>query len=131
MDVRQIPPVQETRVIVPKEDPPARPSVSKEGKPSSTEGPPPAPDRVGATLGAADTHELAEHIAEIINEAMRALQFSLNFEPDYEDGDIRIKVLDGEGNLIRQIPLYEFQGLKDKLSTGNVEGGILTNQVVP
>jgi len=131
MDVKHIPFVQESRVFVPKEEPPPRPSVSKQEKPSPSEGPPPSPDRVGGVLGAADIHEMAEHIAEIINEAMRVLEFSLNFEPDYEDGDVTIKVLDGEGKLIRQIPLTEFHTLKSRLSAGDLEGGILTNQVIP
>jgi uncharacterized FlaG/YvyC family protein len=131
MEVRQIPIIQESRSFVLKDDLPVRPSVSKEEKASSSEGASPSPERVGGMSGAADVHEMAEHIAEIINEAMRALNFSLNFEPDYENGDVTIRVLDAEGKLVRQIPLTEFDTLQNKLSAGTFEGGFLTNQIVP
>lgn len=131
MEVRETALVQENRFFVPKEDQPPRASVSKEERASAAEGPPPSPDRVGATLGPADVHEMAEHISEIINEAMRALNFSLNFEPDFKSGEVTIRVMDEEGKLVRQIPLSEFYSLRDKLSSGALEGGILTHQVVP
>jgi uncharacterized FlaG/YvyC family protein len=134
MEVRHIPLTFENRVPLPKEEPPARPSASPEEKAAPSEnqnGRSPVTERVEATLGSADIHEMAEHIAEVINEAMRALDFSLNFEPDFEEGQVTIRVMDGEGNLIRRIPLSEFHALQSKLSAGNLDGGFLTHKVVP
>jgi uncharacterized FlaG/YvyC family protein len=128
MEFRQIPPVGENRVMVSREEPPPRPAVSPQERPS--EGTPQRPEQVGAVPGTPDIHEFAEQLAEILNEAMRNLQFSINFEPDREEGIVTIKVIDGEGRLIRTIPLSKLLSISRRLVAGAVENGILLDRAI-
>lgn len=43
-------------------------------------------------------------LAENLNQFMRSIDYHLQFIPDREAGIVIIKVLDGDGKLIRQIP---------------------------
>jgi uncharacterized FlaG/YvyC family protein len=43
-------------------------------------------------------------VTENINLLMRSMSYSLQFVTDRENGKVVIKVLDGEGKVVRQIP---------------------------
>jgi uncharacterized FlaG/YvyC family protein len=47
-----------------------------------------------------DIHALAEKM----NQSLQDMRYSLQFVPDMESGQVVIKVLDGDGKLIRRIP---------------------------
>ena len=129
MELRQIAPVGDgNRVVVAREELPPRPAVSPQERPS--EGTPQGPEKVGAVPGVPDIHEFAEQLAEILNEAMRNLHFSINFEPDTEEGIVTIKVIDGEGKLIRTIPLSKLLSISRKMVAGALEKGILVDQII-
>jgi uncharacterized FlaG/YvyC family protein len=66
-------------------------------------------------------------VAEHLNREMQRMQYSLQFMMDKEGKKIVIKVLDGKGNLIRQIPPEEMQTLSASLG-GDV--GILLNETL-
>ncbi|MCX8117536.1 MAG: flagellar protein FlaG [Desulfobacterota bacterium] len=48
--------------------------------------------------------ENIRQVAENLNEFMRSIDYNLQFIPDRESGIVIIKVLDGNGKVIRQIP---------------------------
>ncbi|MBM3302988.1 MAG: flagellar protein FlaG, partial [Deltaproteobacteria bacterium] len=48
--------------------------------------------------------ESVRELADRINEFMRSMNYSLQFVPDREAGIVVIRVLDGKGKVIRQIP---------------------------
>jgi uncharacterized FlaG/YvyC family protein len=47
-----------------------------------------------------DIHALAEKM----NQSLQDMRYSLQFVPDMESGQVVIKVLDGDGKIIRRIP---------------------------
>jgi uncharacterized FlaG/YvyC family protein len=49
---------------------------------------------------------------------LKAMSFSLQFVPNREAGQVTIKVLDGEGRLIRQIPPGEIVSLSSNIGAG-------------
>ncbi len=128
MELRQISPLKEWSLQANREEPRSKPVDPPQGKPM--EGTPPAPDRVGAASGAADVHEFARHMAEILNQAMKDLRFSVSFHPDAESGVVIVRVLDANGELIRVVPLEEFAAMNRRLAMGALENGLLTSQLV-
>lgn len=57
----------------------------------------------------------ARKLADILNEFVRSIGYSLQFIPDREAGLVVIKVLDEEGNVVRQIPPEAFQSLSSMI----------------
>ncbi len=56
-----------------------------------------------------------EELTENLNRFMQSINYNLQFIPDRESGIVIIKVLDKEGNLIRQIPPEAFLALSSKI----------------
>lgn len=128
MEVRQVLSPQEGKVTPVRDHPGPRPYASP--KEVAPEGNPLVPQRVGPILRTPDVHEIARHIAEVLNEAMRSLKFSLSFEPAGDGESITIRVVDGDGRLIRTIPLSEFLALARRLTASTWNSGFLADQVV-
>ncbi len=65
-----------------------------------------------------DIHALAEKM----NQSLQDMRYSLQFVPDMESGQVVIKVLDGEGEVIRRIPPEFMAQLAAKVgdNTGSV-----------
>ena len=55
-----------------------------------------------------------QELVDSINRAMKAMNYSLQFVPDREGGAVVIKVLDGGGKIIRQIPPEAILSLSSK-----------------
>ena len=88
--------------------------------------------------GDSETSELIKRIArgepealkgltENLNRIMKSMRYNLEFVVDQEAGSVIIKVLDGEGNLIRQIPPEVMAGYSSK---ADVDLGFLLNSVL-
>lgn len=71
-----------------------------------------------------EQEEAARKIAESLTEFVKSIGYSLQFIPDREAGLVVIKVLDGEGNLVRQIPPEAIRFLSSKIGESI---GILLN----
>ena len=72
---------------------PDQPPVKKELPPSNSY----------PTKSAGETQNL-EAVAEGINNFLKKMKYSLQFVVDRKNGQVTVKVLDEEGNLVRQIP---------------------------
>lgn len=59
--------------------------------------------------------EIVQQLAENLNQIMRSINYNLQFIPDREAGVVIIKVLDGNGKLIRQIPPEAFLSLSSRI----------------
>ena len=66
-------------------------------------------------------------IAERINQSLKSMGYSLQFIPNKESGTVVIKVLDGNGRVIRQIPPEAMAALFPE--TGNK--GLILNKTLP
>lgn len=66
---------------------------------------------ISSVLDEETIHELADRI----NEFMRSMNYSLQFVPDRESGMVIIKVLDGKGKVVRQIPPEELASISSML----------------
>ncbi len=71
-----------------------------------------------------EQEETIRQLAENLNQFMRSIDYNLKFIPDREAGIVIIKVLDGNGNVIRQIPPEAIQSLSSKIGESI---GILLN----
>ena len=69
--------------------------------------------------------EAIQKLTEHINQMMKQLDFSLQFIPDKEAGEVIIRVLDGEGRVIRQIPPHEVINLSSNIGE---QVGLLLNE---
>lgn len=63
-----------------------------------------------------ESQKAIESLAVRINEFARNNRFSLKFIPEKEKGMVIIKIFDGEGNLVRQIPPEEILALSAELT---------------
>lgn len=59
--------------------------------------------------------EVVKNLSESLNEFMKSVGYSLQFIPDREAGVVVIKVLDGEGRVVRQIPPEAVLALSSKI----------------
>jgi uncharacterized FlaG/YvyC family protein len=88
---------------------PDKPEPAKEGeRPVS---PPPELPKVNVQAN----EEAAKVLTEHINTFMQNMRYSLQFVTDRQNGRIVIKVLDGEGNLIRRIPPEAMNALSSRI----------------
>lgn len=62
-----------------------------------------------------EQEESIKQLAENLNQFMKNLDYNLQFIPDREAGIVIIKVLDGNGKLIRQIPPEAFLSLSSRI----------------
>jgi uncharacterized FlaG/YvyC family protein len=62
--------------------------------------------------------ETIRKLTENINQVLKSMSFSLQFVPGREGGQVIIKVLDGDGNLIRQIPPEAVTTLSSNVGDG-------------
>jgi flagellar protein FlaG len=69
--------------------------------------------------------EAIKGLLESVNRVIEAMRYNIQFIVDQESGGVIIKVVDGEGNLIRQIPP---DGLSALLSDTNGALGLLLNR---
>ena len=69
--------------------------------------------------------EAIKAIVESVNRVIEAMRYNIQFVVDHESGGVTIKVVDGEGNLIRQIPP---EGLTALLSDTTGALGLLLNR---
>jgi len=65
-----------------------------------------------------------QQLVENLNQFMKSINYSLQFIPDREAGVVIIKVVDGNGRVIRQIPPEAMQSLSAKIGE-NI--GVLLN----
>jgi len=82
------------------------------------------PDRDSIEKVTGEQEETIRQLAENLNQFMRSIDYNLQFIPDREAGIVIIKVLDENGNVIRQIPPEAIQSLSSKIGE-NI--GILLN----
>ena len=96
-------------------------------KPEQAQGDPHAESpKIPENLSPAN-EEKVKALTESINQVMQINRYSLQFVPDKEAGRVVIKVLDAEGNLIRQIPPEALLGVSDKIGDGI---GIVVNKTL-
>jgi uncharacterized FlaG/YvyC family protein len=63
-----------------------------------------------------DVQEFTEQLAQVVNETLQAMEFSLKFVVDTKDQNLMIRVLDSEGKVIREIPPEEIQRIHKRLA---------------
>ena len=69
--------------------------------------------------------EAIKAIVENVNRIIEAMRYNIQFVVDHESGGVTIKVVDGEGNLIRQIPPEGLAALSSDMRAGL---GLLLNR---
>jgi uncharacterized FlaG/YvyC family protein len=69
--------------------------------------------------------EAVKSFVESVNQIIKAMRYNIQFVVDREAGGIIIKVVDSEGNLIRQIPP---EGLTSLSSETGADPGLLLNR---
>jgi uncharacterized FlaG/YvyC family protein len=74
-----------------------------------------------------NNEEAAKALAEHMNSFMQSMRYSLQFVVDRDNNQVIIKVLDGEGNLVRQIPPEALAELSRRSGDGT---GIVVNQTL-
>lgn len=82
------------------------------------------PHRDSIEKMAGEQEETIRQLAENLNQFMRSINYNLQFIPDRKAGIVIIKVVDGNGNVIRQIPPEAIQSLSSKIGESI---GILLN----
>ncbi len=98
-----------------------KPEPAKEGeKPVS-----PTPEIPKVNVQA--NEETAKALAEHINTFMQNMSYSLQFVMDKQNGQVIIKVLDGEGNLVRRIPPEAMTALSHSIGDSI---GMVVNQTL-
>ena len=94
---------------------------AREGE--KTGSPPPEIPKVSVQ----NNEEAAKALTEHMNSFMRSMRYSLQFVVDRQNDQVIIKVLDGEGNLVRQIPPEALAELSQKSGDGT---GMVVNQTL-
>jgi uncharacterized FlaG/YvyC family protein len=74
-----------------------------------------------------NNEEAAKALTEQLNTFMQNMRYSLQFVVDRQNNQVIIKVLDGEGNLVRQIPPEALAELSRKSGDGT---GMVVNQTL-
>jgi uncharacterized FlaG/YvyC family protein len=69
--------------------------------------------------------EAVKGLVESVNQIIKAMRYNIQFIMDREAGGVIIKVVDSEGNLIRQIPP---EGLASFSSETGADPGLLLNR---
>jgi uncharacterized FlaG/YvyC family protein len=98
-----------------------KPAPAGEGE--KTGSPPPEIPKVHVQ----NNEEAAKALAEHMNSFMQSMRYSLQFVVDRQNNQVIIKVLDGEGKLVRQIPPEALAELSRKSGDGT---GMVVNQTL-
>ncbi len=114
------------------EEPGRRTETSKDMPAQASRGDPPEVRRLPAKDAEAPSEkesknageESIEGLATRIKEAAADMRFNLRFVVDKQGGEVVIKVLDGEGKVVRQIPPEAMAELAKSLG---VDAGLLVN----
>ena len=69
--------------------------------------------------------EAIKDLTENINQFMKTMNYSLKFVPDHEAGTVVIKVLDGKGKVVRQIPPESLVEFSSKIES---RSGLIINE---
>ena len=101
-----------------------QPPEQKREKGESVEQKPPSEEMKIVLEG---NEESLKAVAERINQSLKSMGYSLQFVPNKESGVVVIKVLDGKGRVIRQIPPEAMVGLFPEI--GNK--GLILNKMLP
>lgn len=80
--------------------------------------------RESVEKGVSEQEETIRELAENLNRFMKSIDYNLQFIPDREAGIVIIKVLDGNGKVIRQIPPEAIRSLSSRIGESI---GILLN----
>jgi flagellar protein FlaG len=62
-----------------------------------------------------DIQAFSEHLAEAVNQALRNMRYSLQFVVNGKGKDLTVRVLDAEGEVVREIPPEEIQKMQERL----------------
>ncbi|HSR12094.1 MAG TPA: flagellar protein FlaG [Thermodesulfobacteriota bacterium] len=114
-------PIQES---VPIGSPPASPNRETE-KAQGKKPTPPVAERRGKKRESDE--ENLKAVVEGINNFLRDMQYSLQFVVDRKMKQVVVKVLDGDGKLVRQIPPEEMVSLSQCLGGSN---GMILNEIL-
>jgi uncharacterized FlaG/YvyC family protein len=98
-----------------------KPEPAKEGEKPAP--PPPEIPKVKVQTN----EEAARALTENINTFMQSMRYSLQFVVDKQNGQVVIKVLDAEGNLVRRIPPEAMGALSQKIGDST---GMVVNQTL-
>ncbi len=63
----------------------------------------------------ADIQAFSEHLAEAVNQALRSMRYSLQFVVNERGKDLTVRVLDSEGEVVREIPPEEIRKMQERL----------------
>ena len=77
----------------------------------------PAPPPEVPKVNPAPSEETIKALTENLNSFMRSMSYSLQFVLDKENGQVVIKVLDGEGKVIRRIPPEAMTSLSSSMGS--------------
>lgn len=66
-------------------------------------------------------------LTENLNSFMKTMRYSLQFVPSRESGRLVVRVLDGDGKVVRQIPPEAMEALAAKLGSGI---GLVVNEIL-
>lgn len=94
--------------------------------PPKREEPVPAPKEV-PKVDLAKNEKAVEALTEHLNTLMKSMSYSLQFTVDRERGQVVVKVLDGEGKMIRRIPP---EGMGDLAGICSGKTGIMVNEIL-
>ena len=75
----------------------------------------------------AKNEKAVEALTEHLNTFMKSMSYSLQFILDRENGQVVVKVLDGEGKVIRRIPP---ESMGDLAGIGSGKTGIVVNEIL-
>lgn len=62
-----------------------------------------------------DIRAFTEHLAEAVNEALKNMKYSLEFVVEQKEKSLTVRILDSEGEVIREIPPEEIRNLQRRL----------------
>ncbi len=122
-----LPPSWSRPVLDAEEKQPTPPSARSEPKKVAEAEPAEPAQPEFARKVASGNEEAIRRLAESINRFMEDMNYSLQFVLDKETETIVVKVLDGEGNLIRRIPPEGMAALSSKIGSSI---GMLVNETL-
>lgn len=62
-----------------------------------------------------DIQAFSEHLAEAVNQALHNMKYSLQFVVNGKGRDLTVRVLDSEGQVVREIPPEEIRKMQERL----------------
>ena len=111
MDVRAISVAPELRAVPLRDDGRVLSGRPEEGQPVERDVSP--AQRVRPADKGGDVQDSSEELARAVNEALQSMKFSLQFVVDADR--LSVRVLDGEGEVVREIPPEEIRNMQQRL----------------